>query len=126
VYADDLLRPWFEALRGELEDLSVFDCHTHVGIHELIDAAATAEPETLTAAREAFDAPVTMVPIKQAAPGPVAAERVCAYPPGIPSVVHGARHAASIVEYLQLVSAYGAMVEAVVDQSLSQVRVVDA
>jgi arginine/lysine/ornithine decarboxylase len=56
----------------------------------------------------------------------VAAERVCAYPPGIRSVVHGARHAASIVEYLQLVSAYGAMVEAVVDQSLSQVRVVDA
>jgi hypothetical protein len=34
VYADELLRPWFAAVREEPDGVKVFDCHTHVGIND--------------------------------------------------------------------------------------------
>ena len=60
------------------------------------------------------------------APGKIAAEMVCPYPPGIPIILPGERFMDAIVGYLKLVTAAGAMVEGVVDQSVSKVRVVDA
>ena len=53
----------------------------------------------------------------------IASEMVCTYPPGIPIIVHGERQSEAIIEYLQQVTAPGAMIDGVVDQSLSEVRI---
>jgi arginine/lysine/ornithine decarboxylase len=81
--------------------------------------------ESVMTPREAFYAPTRMTSIAEAS-GQIAAEMVCPYPPGIPIILHGERYTDPIIEYLQLATAAGAMVEGVVDQSLSKVRVVDA
>jgi uncharacterized protein len=34
MYADELLKPWLDALRAQVPDLELFDCHTHVGVND--------------------------------------------------------------------------------------------
>jgi hypothetical protein len=41
VYADELLAPWYEALRSSLPAVDVFDCHTHVGVNDPSGFSAT-------------------------------------------------------------------------------------
>jgi arginine decarboxylase len=65
-----------------------------------------------------------MVSLSEAS-GEIAAEMPCPYPPGIPIILHGERYTQEIIDHLQQISVAGAMVEGVVDQSLSKVRVVD-
>jgi predicted TIM-barrel fold metal-dependent hydrolase len=43
VYADDLLKPWYDRLREELPDVHVFDCHTHVGLNDPSGFSSTFE-----------------------------------------------------------------------------------
>jgi arginine decarboxylase len=80
--------------------------------------------EMVMTPREAFYAPARMVSLTDAS-GEVASEMVSPYPPGIPIILHGERYTEAIIEYLLQITAAGAMVEGVVDQSLSKVRVVD-
>jgi arginine decarboxylase len=81
--------------------------------------------ETVMLPRDAFLGATEMVPWREA-PGRIAAEMVCPYPPGIPIVAPGERLTAEAVEYLEQVVATGAMVEGAADESLEHFRVVAA
>jgi hypothetical protein len=63
VYADELLRPWFEVLREEFQDLSVFDCHTHVGINDPSGFSATLGE--LIESLELIDGRAAVFPLKE-------------------------------------------------------------
>lgn len=43
MYADEVLKPWFEAAQAAIPGLDLFDCHTHVGINDPSGFTATAE-----------------------------------------------------------------------------------
>jgi arginine/lysine/ornithine decarboxylase len=118
--ADD--RGAIERLIGALQSLA----EDRGGSDETIEVPSPAELRTEAAMtpRDAFYAPTRMVSIGEAI-GEIASEMVSPYPPGIPIIVHGERYSHAIVEYLQQITAAGAMIDGVVDQSLSRVRVVD-
>ncbi len=58
MYADDLLRPWYEQLLAQTGPLATFDAHTHIGVndpdtfkctsHELLAALATTDGRAVT------------------------------------------------------------------------------
>jgi arginine/lysine/ornithine decarboxylase len=79
--------------------------------------------ETVMSPREAFYSEAQMISIGEAA-GEIAAEMVCPYPPGVPIILQGERYTEAIIQYLQAATAAGAMIDGVVDPSLSEVRVV--
>jgi arginine/lysine/ornithine decarboxylase len=75
--------------------------------------------------REAFFAPAQKVKAKDAV-GRVSAEFVTPYPPGIPVAAPGEVYNEAIVYYLEEVVAAGGFVEGAADQSLEELRVVNA
>ena len=46
MYADDLLRPWYETLTSVLPEHTLFDAHTHLGLDE--DGRALTAPQLLS------------------------------------------------------------------------------
>jgi arginine/lysine/ornithine decarboxylase len=74
--------------------------------------------------RDAFFAPATMVPLRDAV-GRIAADLPAPYPPGIPFLVPGERISEAIVEYFDKAVAAGAMTEGSRDPSMRDIRVVD-
>ena len=81
-------------------------------------------PEQVMRPRDAFFAPATTVPLRNAA-GRIAAELPTPYPPGIPFLVPGERITEAIIEYFDNAVAAGAMTEGARDPSLRNIRVVD-
>jgi hypothetical protein len=63
VYADELLVPWYEALRSSLPAVDVFDCHTHVGVNDPRGFSATADQ--LLDALALADARAAVFPLKE-------------------------------------------------------------
>jgi arginine/lysine/ornithine decarboxylase len=117
-------RDGIERLAGALRSLA--DEHSG-GRDQTVEVPAPSQlrTESVMTPREAFYGPTRMVAIGDAA-GEIAAEMVCPYPPGIPTILPGERYSPAIIQYLQTVTAAGGMVEGVVDQSLAKVRVVEA
>ena len=65
MYADELLIPWFECLRQELDALDVYDCHTHVGVNDPSGFSATFGE--LVEALEFIDGRAAVFPLKEPA-----------------------------------------------------------
>jgi uncharacterized protein len=65
VYTDELLLPWFQALRADLPPVDLFDCHTHVGVNDPSGFSATADQ--LLDALELADARAAVFPLKEPA-----------------------------------------------------------
>src|SRR5437660_316508 len=63
MYSDELLRPWFSALRQELDDFTVFDCHTHVGVNDPSGFSATLAD--LLESLEIVDGRAAVFPLKE-------------------------------------------------------------
>jgi predicted TIM-barrel fold metal-dependent hydrolase len=63
VFADELLRPWYDALAGHLPPGGVFDCHTHLGEHDPSGFAATTEE--LDEGLSAIGARAAVFPLKE-------------------------------------------------------------
>jgi hypothetical protein len=63
IYADELLRPWFAPLRSAVPGLTLFDCHTHVGVNDPSGFSAT--PEELLEALEFTDGRAAVFPLKE-------------------------------------------------------------
>jgi hypothetical protein len=63
MYADDLLTPWFERLRGEAGEPAIFDCHTHVGVCDPSGFSATLGE--LIESLELVDGRAAVFPLKE-------------------------------------------------------------
>jgi hypothetical protein len=63
MYADELLRPWLDALRPHVPDLELFDCHTHVGVNDPSGFSAT--QEQLIASLELSGSRAAVFPLKE-------------------------------------------------------------
>jgi arginine decarboxylase len=80
-------------------------------------------PETALTPREAFFAPRETVAAEDA-PGRVAAEMVCPYPPGIPAIAPGELVSRELVEALREAAAGGTRLSYCADPTLGTVQVV--
>jgi predicted TIM-barrel fold metal-dependent hydrolase len=65
MYADKLLRPWFEPLRADFADLQIYDCHTHVGRND--PSGFTATLPQLLESLEFVDGRAAVFPLKEPA-----------------------------------------------------------
>jgi predicted TIM-barrel fold metal-dependent hydrolase len=63
VYADDLLRPWWDALRADGPHIDLFDVHTHVGTHDPSGFSATVDD--LRAGLVSVDAAAAVFPLTE-------------------------------------------------------------
>jgi arginine decarboxylase len=79
--------------------------------------------DTVMLPREAFFAPIEVVPAAKAA-GRIAAEPITPYPPGVPVVVPGERLNHAVVEYLQSGIEAGMTLPDPADRQLQHIRVV--
>jgi predicted TIM-barrel fold metal-dependent hydrolase len=63
MYADHLLKPWYDSALGPYADAQIFDCHTHVGQHDPSGFSVTVED--LTASLELVDARAAVFPMAE-------------------------------------------------------------
>jgi uncharacterized protein len=63
MYADRLLEPWLDVLRGQLPGLDLFDCHTHVGVDDPSGFSVT--PEQLLDSLELAGSRAAVFPLKE-------------------------------------------------------------
>jgi predicted TIM-barrel fold metal-dependent hydrolase len=76
VFADDLIRPWYDALAEASPGIRPFDVHTHIG--EADPDEFTSRPEELLASLEEIDGRACVFPMHEPAGYPPANDRVIA------------------------------------------------
>lgn len=63
MYADELLKPWYDGLRAEFPPFGIFDCHSHVGQNDPSGFSATVEQ--LLESLELAEARAAVFPLKE-------------------------------------------------------------
>ena len=80
-------------------------------------------PEQVITPREAFWAPVSIVPLAEAV-GKISAETISCYPPGIPIICPGERVSTEIVDYLMVLRSVGMRFQGCHDSGLTTLLMV--
>ncbi|URR36767.1 aminotransferase class I/II-fold pyridoxal phosphate-dependent enzyme [Thermosynechococcus sp. HN-54] len=110
-----------EILADRLKSVYTEYCH-HAPLPPLAIPPIPNLAEPTLAPRDAYFCPQVSVPLKVALDH-ISAETICAYPPGIPTVIAGERITASVLATLQTLQELGAQIVGAADPSLQTLRI---